>query len=93
MLLQFSYFCSVLFLFSLLPASYAHAGVAPQLGVNGKPKRSDVKRPSKDQACGNGVNILDNSLLDTSTAVPASKNGDVNVTVTNFNAYVLDSSH
>jgi len=75
---------SLFFIFALLPASHAHAGVAPQLGVNGTPKRSDVKRPSNNQPCGNGVNIA--SALDTSTAVPASANGDVKVTVLNFNA-------
>jgi len=74
-------FVSVLFLFTLLPASYAHAGVAPQLGV-GTPKRSDVKRPGK-QPCGDGVNIA--STFDKSTAVPASSNGEVKVTVLNFN--------
>jgi len=80
MLLKFT---SVLFLFTLLPASYAHAGVAPQLGV-GTPKRSDVKRPSANQPCGDGVNIA--SAFDTSKTVQASSNGDVKVTVLNFNA-------
>jgi len=66
-----------------LPASYAHAGVSPQLGVDGTPVRSDVKRPSNKQPCGSGVDIA--SALDTSTAVLADQNGNVNVTVLNFN--------
>jgi len=74
----------VLFLFALLPVSYAHTGVAPALGVNGTLQRSDVKRPSKNQPCGDGVDIA--SALDTSTSVPADQKGDVNVTVTDFNA-------
>jgi len=84
MFLKFTHFSSLFFLFSLLPASYAHSGVAPQLGVNGTPKISDVKRPSRNKPCGNGVNIA--SALDTSTAVPASSDGEVKVTVLNFNA-------
>ena len=76
---------SLFLLFTLLPASYAHAGASPQLGVDGTPVRSDVKRPSSKQPCGSGVDIA--SALDTSTAVPADANGNVNVTVLNFNPY------
>jgi len=83
MLPKFSHLFSFFFLFALVPASYAHAGISPQLGVDGTPKRSDVKRPSNNQPCGSGVNIA--SALDTSTAVPVDGQGDVNVTVLNFN--------
>jgi len=83
MLLKISHSFYLFFLFALFPASYAHAGVSPQLGVNGTPKRSDVKRPSNNQPCGSGVNIA--SALDTSTAVPADVNGNVKVTALNFN--------
>jgi len=74
---------SLFLLITLLPASYAHAGVSPQLGVDGTPVRSDVKRPSNKQPCGSGVDIA--SALDTSTAASADQNGNVNVTVLNFN--------
>jgi len=87
MFLKFAYFPFLFFLLTLLPSSYAHASVAPQLGVNGKPKRSDVKRPSDSQPCGNGVNIA--GALDTPEPVSASMNGDVGVTVLNFNACVF----
>ena len=74
------------FLVTLLPVSYAHAGVVPALGINGTLQRSDVKRPSQNKPCGDGVDIA--TTLDNSTSVPADQNGNVNVTVTDFNAYV-----
>jgi len=87
MFLKFAYFSFLFFIFALLPTSYGHAAITPQLGVNGDSKRSDVKQPTGDQPCGNGVNIQ--GVLDSSTPVLASANGDVKVTVKNFNAYVL----
>ncbi len=71
-------------LLSVFSVTSAHAGVSPALGVaGGTLKRSDVKRPSKANPCGQGVNIA--SVLDTSTAVPAGGNGEVPVTAINFN--------
>jgi len=81
---NFTSLAALFFLLTLLPASYAHAAVSPPLGVQGTPKRSDVKRPTKGNPCGAGVNIA--SALDTSTAVLAAANGEVKVTAINFNA-------
>jgi len=83
MLLKSTHLFSAFVLLALLPASYAHAIASPPLGVKGTPTRSDVKRPSANQPCGDGVNIA--SSLDTSTAVQADANGNVKVTVTSFN--------
>jgi len=77
------HFASLFIFFALFPASYAHADIFPQLGVKGTPKVSDVKRPSGNQPCGDGVNIT--SALDTSTAVPADAKGNVKATVISFN--------
>lgn len=77
----------LLFLFALLPASYAQICVGPELGVNGTPTKSDVKRPSGKHPCGHGVSIA--SSLDTSPTVPIDQNGDVTVTVLDFDEYVF----
>jgi len=79
---KFAHSLPIFLIFAVLPASYAHAAVSPELGVSGTPKRSDVQTPSKIAPCG-AVNIA--STLDTSTAVPAGANGTVKVTVINFN--------
>lgn len=87
MLLKLAQAISLLFFVTLLPASYAQTGIDPQLGVNGTPTKSDVQRPSKKNPCGENVDIS-NKLLDTSTSVPID-NGEVTVTVINFDAYVF----
>jgi len=57
-----------------------HALITPALG--GGTQRSDVKRPNNLAPCGRNVDIA--SLMSTSEAVPVT-NGQIAVTVTNFN--------
>ncbi len=75
-------FIAPLFFLALTSSVNAHAAVAPALGVQGTPVRSDVQRPSTANPCGN-VNIAQN--LDSSTAVPADANGTFSATALNFN--------
>ena len=63
---------------------HAHAAIAPALGVQGTPVRSDVQRPTKARPCGR-INIAQN--IDSSTAVTAAADGSFDTTITNFNAY------
>lgn len=65
--------------------AHAHAAIAPALGVEGTPVRSDVQRPSTAKPCGN-IPVSD---INTSTAVPLAADGSADFTVTNFNAYVI----
>jgi len=68
---------------SLALQGYAHAGIAPALGVSGTLARSDVRRANN--SCG-GADV---GAISTSTAVTASAAGVVSgLTVTNFNGYV-----
>ncbi|THV07948.1 hypothetical protein K435DRAFT_772282 [Dendrothele bispora CBS 962.96] len=60
----------------------AHALIAPALGVNGNGARSDVQRPSGNNACGN-VNVA--QTIGSSTPVQAAADGTFTTTVTNFN--------
>ncbi|KAK1961990.1 hypothetical protein LY78DRAFT_616751 [Colletotrichum sublineola] len=61
----------------------AHAAINPVLGLSGTAVRSDVKRPSDNAPCGNGVNIA--SAIGKSTAVKADASGSFTVDVQNFN--------
>ncbi|KAK1999301.1 hypothetical protein LX36DRAFT_605318 [Colletotrichum falcatum] len=61
----------------------AHAAINPVLGVSGTAARKDVKRPSDNAPCGNGVNIA--SALGSSTPVKADASGAFTVNVQNFN--------
>jgi len=73
---------SVLVLALSATQAFAHAAIAPQLGVQGTPVRNDVQRPSQNTPCGS-TNIAQN--IDTSTAVPLSSSGSFQATVFNFN--------
>lgn len=59
----------------------AHAAIAPALGVQGTPARSNVQRPSTNKPCGNQAL----SAMDTSQAVIADASGNFQVSITNFN--------
>ncbi|KAK2023650.1 hypothetical protein LX32DRAFT_676477 [Colletotrichum zoysiae] len=61
----------------------AHAAINPVLGVSGTAVRNDVKRPSNNAPCGNGVNVAQS--LGSSTAVKADASGSFTVNVQNFN--------
>lgn len=65
---MFSKVFSTVLLLALLAQVNAHAAVAPALGVDGTPVRSDVQRPSTAKPCGN-IDVA--STLDTSTPVTA----------------------
>jgi len=73
----------VLFLLTLIPGLYAHCGPTPALGVTGTFQRSDVKRPSQNNPCGDNVDIA--GSLDKSTSVLANPDGVFKVTVQDFN--------
>ncbi|TFY65758.1 hypothetical protein EVG20_g5331 [Dentipellis fragilis] len=75
-----SFFVS-LFVVALSSQAYAHAAIAPALGVKGTPARSDVQRPATGKECGN-VNVA--QTLDTSTPIVANGNS-FTATITNFN--------
>jgi len=65
---------------SLALQGYAHAAIAPVLGVQGAPQRSDVLRANNN--CGGG-NV---GAIDSSTAVPVGADGVVSgLTAINFN--------
>lgn len=65
---------------SLALQGYAHAAIAPVLGVQGTPQRSDVLRANNN--CGGG-NV---GAIDSSTALPVDGNGVVSgLTIINFN--------
>lgn len=80
-----SLFTSVLVLALSASQAYAHAAVAPALGVAGTPARSDVQRPSTAKECGK---IDPATTIDTSTPIAAAADGTVSAVITNFNAYV-----
>ncbi|EFQ31230.1 uncharacterized protein GLRG_06374 [Colletotrichum graminicola M1.001] len=61
----------------------AHAAINPVLGVSGTAVRNDVKRPSNNAPCGNGVNIA--SAIGSSTSVKADASGSFTVNIQNFN--------
>ncbi|CCF35160.1 hypothetical protein CH063_07002 [Colletotrichum higginsianum] len=61
----------------------AHAAINPVMGVTGTAARKDVKRPSNNAPCGNGVNIA--SAIGSSTSVQADSSGSFTVNVQNFN--------
>ena len=75
---------SLLLVLALCLQVTAHAAVAPVLGVQGNPKRSDVQRPSAAKPCGN-VDIA--SKFDSSTPVSADANGSFKVSATSFNGW------
>jgi len=65
---------------SLALQGYAHAAIAPELGVTGTPVRSDVKNANNN--CG-GADV---SAIDSSTALPVDASGLVSgLNVINFN--------
>ncbi|KIJ54073.1 hypothetical protein M422DRAFT_154258 [Sphaerobolus stellatus SS14] len=66
---------------SLALQGYAHAAIAPELGVTGTPVRNDVK--NADNNCG-GADV---SAIDSSTALPVDASGVVSgLNIINFNA-------
>ncbi|PPQ68872.1 hypothetical protein CVT24_007681 [Panaeolus cyanescens] len=67
---------------ALAAQAYGHAAIAPVLGLNRAPVRNDVKRPSNNNPCGNGVNIANGINGNSFVTV---QNGAITVTSTNFN--------
>ncbi|KIJ57030.1 hypothetical protein M422DRAFT_773740 [Sphaerobolus stellatus SS14] len=59
---------------------YAHAAIAPELGVSGNPVRGNVLRANNN--CG-GANL---AAIDTSTTIPITNGVVSGLTITNFNA-------
>ncbi|TBU34303.1 hypothetical protein BD311DRAFT_802636 [Dichomitus squalens] len=72
-------------LFSVSMEVSAHAAIAPVLGVNGKPARNDVQRPTNEKPCGN-TNIA--QKLDSSSVITLKADKSFDATITNFNTGV-----
>jgi hypothetical protein len=76
-------FIAFVFLLTLTSSVNAHAIISPALGIQGKPMRNDVQRPSNGNPCGN-VDIAEH--INTSTAVVADENGTFSPSITNFDS-------
>lgn len=77
---------SIVALLALASSVFAHNAFEPALGVKGATVRNDVKRPSTQSQCGNGVNAAQ-SLAASTPAV--ANNGVVTLTARNFNGYAV----
>ncbi|KAJ2933063.1 hypothetical protein H1R20_g4040, partial [Candolleomyces eurysporus] len=81
-----NFFVLSAFVLALVSQAYGHAAVSPMVGVNGTPRRNDVKRPSNANPCGAGINVA--QALNSATAVTAAADGSFTVTAIAFNGGV-----
>lgn len=73
-------------LLSVSLQAHAHTVITPMLGVKGAAQRSDTQRPTDAKPCGD-INVANN--IDSSSAVQLGADGTFEVSIQNFNLYVL----